>query len=316
MNFLWIMWITPGFSDFLALNPVDKPVDSVDNENVFGYYCNRAGTAQNMAKYLGRVEGGQNMKPIILEIAGFTVYSYGFMIALGVLVLLAVGRRLAPSIGLERDEITDLGIAAVVGGLLGAYINFIISYEWAYYMENPIRLLRFWDGGLVFLGGLLGGIAAAVIFIRIKKLPLWEIADLAAILIPIGYGFGRLGCFLGGCCYGARTLLPWAVKFPGVLDPRHPTQLYSVLLAAALIAFALWFRKRRSFAGQAFLLFLGLYAIGRGIIEELRFEPKLLGSLSIAQTTGLGIILAVICLYPILARRNSYKNSQDDTRAS
>lgn len=239
------------------------------------------------------------------------------MIALGILAAVMVARRLSPGIGVDPERFTDLAIVAVLGGLAGSYVNYVISYDWSNFVDDPISLLRFWEnGGLVFLGGLIGGLIFAVIFIRRHKMPFWEVADVAAISVPLAYGFGRIGCFFAGCCYGQPCDLPWAVTFTKTwaatfheaLVPRHPTQLYSALLGFTLAAFALWFRKRRRFAGQSFLLYLMLYGIGRGLIETLRINPTVFGTpLTVAQFTGLVLVVLAGAAYPILRRRTAYK---------
>ncbi|HPZ90241.1 MAG: prolipoprotein diacylglyceryl transferase [Firmicutes bacterium] len=262
------------------------------------------------------------MHRVLLEIGPFTVYSYGLMIAIGILAAVFVARRLAPKIGVDPERMLDLAVMAVLGGLLGSYVNYIVSYDWSSFASDPVSLLRFWEGGLVFLGGLIGGTAVAVLYILRHKLPLWEIADIAAVAVPLAYGFGRIGCFLAGCCYGKPCDLPWAVTFPPSwraiygqpLVPRHPTQLYLMLLGFALAAFALWFRKRRTFAGQSFLLYLILYGLGRGLIEFLRMEPKVLGTpLSVAQFTGLIMIAVALVVYPILRRHTAYPKDKGQT---
>ncbi|MGI6366495.1 MAG: prolipoprotein diacylglyceryl transferase [Bacillota bacterium] len=255
------------------------------------------------------------MYPTLFKIGPITVYTYGFMIALGIWAAVLVARRLSPKIGVDPERFTDLAIFAILGGLVGSYVNYVISYDWRTFASDPLSLLRFWEGGLVFLGGLIGGIVFAVIFIRRHKLPFWEVADVAAIAVPLAYGFGRIGCFFAGCCYGQPCDLPWAVTFPATwaanfheaLVPRHPTQLYSALLGFGLAAFALWFRKRRRFAGQSFLLYLVLYGVGRSLIEILRINPTVFGTpLTVAQFTGLVLAVLAGIAYPILRRRTAY----------
>jgi phosphatidylglycerol:prolipoprotein diacylglycerol transferase len=246
--------------------------------------------------------------PVLFKLGPVTIYTYGLMISLGFLAAIFVARRLAPKIGVDPERFTDLAIFAILGGLVGSYVNFIISYDWSRFAENPASIFRFWEGGLVFLGGLIGGILFAVLFIHKFKLPLWEVADIAAICVPLAYGFGRIGCFFAGCCYGKPSDLPWAVCFPGYSLSRHPTQLYSMFLGFALAAFALFFRKRRTFAGQSFLLYLILYGLGRSVIEIFRADnPLVFGTpLTVAQFTGLGMAIVAAVLYPILRKHNAF----------
>lgn len=253
------------------------------------------------------------MHPILFEIGPVKVYTYGLMMAIGMFAAVYVARKLAPQLGINPDKITDMAVIAIVGGLIGSNINFVISYDWHGFVADPLSIFRFWERGLVFLGGLIGGALFAIVYIRRQKWPLWEITDICAIAIPLAYGFGRIGCFLGGCCYGRACQLPWAITFPGHLFPRHPTQLYSMLLGFGLAAFAYWFRRKRRFAGQSFLFYLLFYGGGRSVIELFREEPRAFGTpLSVAQFTGLLLILTVLVLYPILAKRNRYPEPSSD----
>jgi len=249
------------------------------------------------------------MYPDLFSIGPVTVHTYGLMIAIGIWAAILVARHFSPRIGVDPERFTDMAIVAVLGGLFGSYVNYIISYDWSRFASDPSSLFRFWEGGLVFLGGLIGGIVFAMLYIRKHKMPLWEVADIAAIAVPLAYGFGRIGCFFAGCCYGEVCDLPWAVTFPGEIVARHPTQLYSMLLGFGLAVFALWFRKRRTFAGQSFLLYLMLYGIGRGLIEMLRINPTVFGTpLSVAQFTGLVLVVAAGIAYPLLRRHTAYKS--------
>jgi phosphatidylglycerol:prolipoprotein diacylglycerol transferase len=229
------------------------------------------------------------------------------MMAIGILMAILVARKLAPKISVDPEKMTDMAMFAVLGGLVGAYVNYIISYDWSRFKADPLSVLRFWNEGLVFLGGLIGGLIFALIFIRRQKWSFWEIADICAIAIPLAYGFGRIGCFFAGCCYGEACELPWAITFPGQMVARHPTQLYSMLLGFGLAAFAYFFRPKRRFAGQSFLFYMFFYGLGRGIIELLRIEPTVFGTnLSVAQFTGILLMVVAVVLYPILRKRNRY----------
>ncbi len=247
------------------------------------------------------------MYPVLFEIGPLRIYTYGLMMAIGILVAILVARKLAPKISVDPEKMTDMAMFAVLGGLVGAYVNYIISYDWSRFKADPLSVLRFWNEGLVFLGGLIGGLIFALIFIRRQKWSFWEIADICAIAIPLAYGFGRIGCFFAGCCYGEACELPWAITFPGQMVARHPTQLYSMLLGFGLAAFAYFFRPKRRFAGQSFLFYMFFYGLGRGIIELLRIEPTVFGTnLSVAQFTGILLMVVAVVLYPILRKRNRY----------
>lgn len=167
---------------------------------------------------------------------------------------------------------------------------------------------RFWTGGLTYYGGFLGASAAAVWILRRDRFPFWKAADMAGMVIPIGLALGRLGCALGGCCFGSPTAPPWGLSFPawspassaqtrlGLLPgehvpslPVHPTQLYesagALLLGAAL---TFWLHPRKRYDGQVFLGFLAGYAALRFALEFLRADDRGgLWGLSTSQWIGL-----------------------------
>ncbi len=183
---------------------------------------------------------------------------------------------------------------------------------------------RFWAGGLTYYGGFLGASAVAVPLLKRDRFPFWKAADYAGIGIPIGLAFGRMGCLLAGCCFGAKCDLPWALSFPPgspaseaqhdahLLDssrfpslPVHPTQVYESLASLAISAIC-WYvvNPRKRYDGQVFVAFVSLYAAARIVIEVLRRDARggLLG-LSTSQLIGFGLIAAAYALHR--ARRES-----------
>lgn len=252
------------------------------------------------------------MHRILLDIGPITIYSYGAMIALGFLLIVYGMGKLSPQIGVKADNIIDLVLGAAIGGVIGARIYYVLAYDFSYYLENPLQIFNIRQGGLVYFGGLIGGAVVVIAIILYRKWPLWEIADLAGIFIPLGYAFGRIGCFLNGCCYGIETDTFWGMNFKEVgVGNYHPTMLYLAAIGLALFIFGLWYRKRRSFAGEAFLLYLIIYSVGRFFVEFLRVNPSVFGLLTVAQSTSILIVAIAMILYPILKRKNAYKSNDD-----
>ncbi len=253
------------------------------------------------------------MYRILFDMGPITIYSYGAMIALGFIFIIFGMRHFAPKIGLTADNATDIVIGAIFGGMVGARLYYVFVYNWSYYLANPLQVFNLREGGLVFFGGLIGGAGVVIGIIVYKKWPLWEIADVAAIFVPLGYAFGRIGCFLNGCCYGIPTDGFWGISFRELGGASYyPTMLYSSFLGFLLFGFALWYRNKRTFAGEAFIIYMAIYSIGRFLIEFLRTNPKVFGILSVGQFTGLVTIVMAGILYPILKKRNSYAISKED----
>jgi phosphatidylglycerol:prolipoprotein diacylglycerol transferase len=288
--------------------------------------------------------------------AYFTLLMVGFAVATWLLV------RWAKAHGLDHDVIIDLGLVAVLAGVAGGRLLHVFAdgYFWDYVhlcteptrvvwrvVERPAECVqlggawdsgaghchaaerdcfawaKFWSGGLAYYGGLGAAVAACLWFLKREKFPVMATADAAATVIPVGIFFGRIGCFLGGCCFGTVTRGPWGVVFPrlsaasekhfrdGLLAskglpslPVHPTQLYEAIgsLAIALVL-RVWALPKKRFDGQVLLLFLASYAVLRFAIEYVRDDDRgALFGLSTSQLVGVGILGAVAFLWPRLER--------------
>ncbi|MDH7478533.1 MAG: prolipoprotein diacylglyceryl transferase [Syntrophomonadaceae bacterium] len=244
------------------------------------------------------------MYPELLHLGPVTVYSWGFMLSLAVLVGVLGARRLAKRVGIDPDRIVDFALLVVVAGLVGARLVHVLFVEWDYYFAHPLDILNPYHQGLVFQGALLLGILAAFGFVRYFHLSFWNFSDVIAPFVALGYSVVRIGCFLAGCCYGRPTDLPWGVVFPALLDvPRHPTQLYSSLFGILLFFFLWWLFPRRTFPGQVFLSYLIVYSLGRILIENWRDNPLFLGPFTLAQVAGGAVFVIAAILYLRLRSR-------------
>jgi phosphatidylglycerol:prolipoprotein diacylglycerol transferase len=256
------------------------------------------------------------MFPELFTIGPLTIHTYGLMVALGILAGVGLAEYLYRSSGGEPGRVIDMALIVVICGLLGARLLFILI-NFSYYASNPLETVMVWKGGLVFYGGLLGGILALLGCIRFYRLPLWSMLDIGAVAIALGHGLGRMGCFSAGCCYGQFTDLPWAVTFtdPRCLavevlgQPVHPTQLYSFLFLIGLTGFLVWLHPRKKFPGQGAAAYLILYGLFRFGVEFLRSDPRgdfsLLGvTLATSQWISLLAVLAGVVIYLQLARKN------------
>ena len=175
------------------------------------------------------------------------------MVALGFLAGLWTASRRGLRDGITGEKIVDLGPWLIVGAILGARTLYVISYWQEAFAGKPVaEIFAVWKGGLVFYGGLIGATLAGILYTRLKKLPVWKVADIVAPSIALGYVFGRIGCLLNGCCYGRACNLPWAIRFPenNPLSPPtypvHPTEIYESLLNLGLYAFLVWLYRRKA----------------------------------------------------------------------
>ena len=222
----------------------------------------------------------------------FALRSYGVAIAIGFIVAIAVSVRRAKRYGEDADAVRDLCFWLLVSSLAGARLLFVLTNVRQFAAHGFARALNVWEGGLVFYGGLLAAIACAVWFTRRHGLRFARVADLLAPQIALGHFFGRLGCYAAGCCWGAPTTLPWAVRFPSesiafqqlalsgrlsdaadVTAPLHPVQLYEAGGNLALFALLGWLLARKRWDGQVLVAYLIGYACLRFACELVRADP-------------------------------------------
>lgn len=183
---------------------------------------------------------------------------------------------------------------------------------------------RFWAGGLTYYGGFVGAAVAAWFLLRSDRFPFWKAADMAGMVVPLGLGFGRMGCVLAGCCFGTPFQSSFALSFPagssaseaqfraGLLSsaslpslPVHPTQLYEAAGAFALAGFLmLWLHGRKRYDGHVFVVFVGLYAALRFLIEFFRADDRGgFWGLSTSQLLGVVLALGALCVHRRLLAR-------------
>ncbi len=247
------------------------------------------------------------MHPILFSFAGINIYSYGLMVALGIVLSVFLIEKESVKSNLPKDEVVDLIFWIVAWGLVGARLFYVLLYP-DFYLHSPLDILKLYKGGLVFFGGLIFGIIACFINFRNKKLPVLKTLDVLILYLPLAHAFGRIGCFLNGCCSGKPTDLAWGICFPGHLYAVHPTQLYSSFLLLILFLVLYVIRGKQSFEGQIFSLYLIFYGIIRFLIEFLRDNPVFGLGLSIYQFISIGLICAGIIFYVRLGRK--YTNTQ------
>lgn len=210
------------------------------------------------------------MKPVLFSLGPFSVYSFGAVIALGVLVSLFFMVHRARHDGFPKpDHVYDGVFTVLLSGFLGGRLLYGLQNLESYRSE-PLKILAFWEGGLVFYGGVLGSLLGLWIFSSVKRLPYWQVLDFLIPYVALTHAFGRIGCFLNGCCYGKVCPFPWGVPLPGHAEALHPTQLYEALFLIGLFFVLSALYKRRRFDGEVFASYLMLYAAGRFAVEFFR----------------------------------------------
>jgi phosphatidylglycerol:prolipoprotein diacylglycerol transferase len=224
------------------------------------------------------------MHPILFQIGGIPVFSYGVLVATGVLLSLWYGRRRAARVGVDPDKLWSMGIYMVLASLIVAKI-WLIFTAWDYYSANPREIfsVTMFQSGGTFYGGLIGAIGMVILYTHFQKMPLLLTLDVCCAALPLGHSLGRLGCFMAGCCFGKPTDVAWGVKFTNPVAAQlagtplgvhlHPTQLYEAALEFLNFLFLIWLGKRQRFNGQILGTYMLLYGFERGILEFFRGDP-------------------------------------------
>jgi len=235
-----------------------------------------------------------------------TIYSYGVLVAIGVLLALFYARHFGRQTGIDPDRVWNLGIYMVLAALILAEV-WIVVVEGDYYWQHPREIFArgTLQSGGTFYGGLIGAIIVLVLYRYFQRIPFLPYADAYAAGLPLGHAIGRLGCFAAGCCYGKPTWLPWGVTFtsPAAASlvgtplniPLHPTQLYESFAEFVNFVILIFLARKQRFKGEIFAAFLMLYGFERGLIEFVRGDPDrslfLRGRFSLMQVVSVGLIL-------------------------
>lgn len=299
------------------------------------------------------------MRSTLFELFGQPLPAYFTLLVLGFGLAIGLAQRQARRFGLDHDTAIDLGLYALVWGVVGSRLLHVVAdgYFWDYVhlCTDPSQVAwqvtqarcaqiegvwdvaanvcrpaerdcfawaAFWRGGLAYYGGLLAAGAFGLWFLRKERFPIGKGIDLVGLVIPIGLFFGRLGCFLGGCCFGTTVDAGafGAVRFPGwspaseshwkrgLLDaphleslPVHATQLYESAGCLLIAALAVVMQRHKRFDGQIMLFFLAAYAVLRFVLEWLRDDDRgaVLG-LTTSQLIGVAMLGVVAWAWPKL----------------
>ena len=227
------------------------------------------------------------MKYILFEAGPVTVYSYGLMIALGVILTFVVAQKRAKNYGLDPDAIFYMGAWGLLAGILGAKLLFYLT-EIKEIIKDPSLLLNVSEGFVVY-GGIIGGILGAYIYAKIKKIDILAYFDLAVPSIAFAQGFGRIGCLLAGCCYGKETSGAFSITFhTSAFAPNGvalvPTQIYSSILDFLHYGLLLLILRSQKKDGETAAAYLIFYSAGRFVLEFFRGDLAR-GSVGVLSTS-------------------------------
>lgn len=242
------------------------------------------------------------MKSILFSVAGFNIYGYGLMIAIGIVIAVWLFMKRTKERGYNEDHILNMIIITIIFGRLGGKVFYILT-DFKYIASNPSIIIEQFGYGFVIYGAIIFGIVSVFLYSKKKKWSTLEVFDLLVPEVALAQGFGRIGCLLAGCCYGAITNGPLYIVFPyGGLAPAgehlYPTQVYSFIFDFLLSVFLFWYSKKKSKKlGDTTSMYLIIYSIGRFLVEFLRNDPRgEIGILSTSQFISIFILIAGVLL--------------------
>lgn len=241
----------------------------------------------------------------LFSIGSVTIHGYGVMIAVGFVFAIIISYVRAKAYGLRKNAVIDIALLAMIFGFLGAKLLYVIV-EYKAFFASPLSVLG--SDGFVIYGGIIGGVTAAFIYCRKKKISFMSYFDLAIPAVAVAQGFGRIGCFLAGCCYGCESTTLGVIFPEGSIAPAGipllPTQLFSsagdFLIALILVLYA----RKSKIKGNVGALYLLLYGVGRFVIEFFRNDVRgSVGILSTSQFISIFFILGAVVMFFINAKR-------------
>lgn len=238
------------------------------------------------------------LDPVALDLGFFQLRWYSLAYLAGIFIgywyMLKLIKQ--PGAPMARRHADDLVFYAALGIILGGRVGYVLFYNLSYYLQNPLDILKLWDGGMSFHGGMIGTVLGIIYLSRKEKLNWLRVHDYVACCVPFGLFFGRLANFVNHELWGAPTNVTWAVRFPELIGgmtvlgpPRHPSQIYEAILEGlllfAILAWMFWKTQSRYEPGKLVGAFTFFYGLFRFLVEFVR-EPdaQLVG---FAQSTGL-----------------------------
>lgn len=254
-----------------------------------------------------------SIDPVALELGPVRIHWYGLMYVAAFVLggLLARARARRPGAVIGVDAVADLLFHVAIGVIAGGRLGYILFYDLAAVADDPLRLLRIWEGGMSFHGGLIGVMLAVWLYARKRGIVFPALMDFLVPIIPIGLGLGRIGNFINGELWGRPTDLPWGMVYPPLgPQPLHPSQLYQALLEGLLLFVVLWLYSRKPRPVYAVSgLFLLLYGSVRVLVEFVRVPDAHIGYLAfgwltMGQLLSLPMLIAGLVLLR-LSRRST-----------
>ncbi|SHK33293.1 Prolipoprotein diacylglyceryl transferase [Hathewaya proteolytica DSM 3090] len=259
------------------------------------------------------------MRLYLFEIFGFKIPSYGVMICIGLISAFLITMKIGKKHGMDEDDLYGLFIQTVIFGVLGGKLLWIIT-EFKSVIEEPMSIITEFGYGFVIYGAIIGGTLGILLYAKKLKWSFFDITDLAAPAVAVAQGFGRIGCFLAGCCHGKATHSSFGVLFPSnSLAPStmrlYPTQIASSIFDFILGVFLIWYTSKNPKKGKTTGLYFIIYSIGRFIVEFFRGDERgNVGFLSTSQFIAIFILIGglVVFFYDKIKNKKNAESKNED----
>lgn len=267
----------------------------------------------------------------LFTIGPFTLHSYGLCMAVGIICAYMLLCKLAKLRGISENDVSNAVMVSVLAGIAGARAFYVAEHWTVQYAADPVSSFKVWEGGLMYYGGLIVGALALVAWCRVKRMPLAVVIDCFAVVLPIGQAFGRIGCFLNGCCYGRVCDSFLAVRYPvnsipfveqvnaGLLErgasaslPVLPSQLFETAgcFVISAVLYALARGKNPPKPGRVAAWYFVAYAALRSCIEFARADERMhVGPLTIAQAISAALLLLAGMIFFFTRESNERKEN-------
>ncbi len=271
-----------------------------------------------------------HLNRVAFQIGGFAIYWYGIIIAVAFLAGMLYAFKRVRIFGLDADRVVDVALGAIIGALVGARLYYVI-FSWDEFSGNLLSIFNTRQGGIAIYGGVIGGFLAGWAMCKWRRVRFLPMADLAVGSIILGQAIGRWGNFVNVEAFGGNTSMPWGMTSPGItaylraqageladigmkVDPAlpvHPTFLYEsvwCLIGFALIAL---YTKHRRFDGELVLFYAAWYGAGRFVIEGLRTDSLLIGTMRVSQLVALLCVIVSVTVW-IVVRSRIHRSADPD----
>jgi len=251
------------------------------------------------------------MYPTLVWLGPLPIRSYGFMLAIGFLLAIHLAQKEAKKFQVDPKTIADIFPWIIISAAIGARLFHILVERPSYFIDHPLDMFKFWEGGVTFYGGFFGAILASWYYCKKNKLSLLRLFDFLITYVALGQVFGRIGCFLAGCCHGLPTEMPWGIAvthMESVTRPLgialHPTQLYQSLWNLLTFIILFYKAKNKKFIGENILIYGIVYSVGRSIVEIFRGDSVrgFLIENYISTSQAISIILIVVCSFILIKK--------------